>query len=93
LFAIESGEQKKSLQDFSLGKGYGAYCLFTHVSLNGKHVKPREYEAIGVGKVQPGVGVLGLVTLFADEADGKEFKTMVKIINSRKVQPSDGKLD
>ncbi len=91
VFVSKSVEQKKNLRDFSLEKGYGVYCLFTDASLTGKQVKPGEYKVFGVGKVQPGEGVLGLVTLFADEADGKEFKAMVKIINSLKVQPIDGK--
>ncbi len=31
--------------------------------------------------------MLGVVSLRADEADGKEFRAMVKIINSLKVKP------
>jgi hypothetical protein len=35
--------------------------------------------------------MLGVVSLFADEADGEELKAMIKIIDSLKVKPKDAK--
>lgn len=90
-FVSESVEKKSNLRDFSLVKGYGAYCLFTDASLVGKNVKPGDYKIMGSGEVQPGDDLLGVVSLFADEADGKELKAMIKLINSLKVKPRDAK--
>ncbi len=35
--------------------------------------------------------MVGVVSLFTDDADGKELQAMVKIINSLKVKPKDAK--
>ena len=90
-FVLESVEKKKNLKDFSLERGFGAYCLFTDASLVGKNVKPGEYKIMGSGEVQPADNILGAVSLFADEADGIELKAMIKIIDSLKVKPKDAK--
>jgi hypothetical protein len=45
----------------------------------------------GSGEVQPSEDLLGVVSLFADDATGKEFEAMVNIINSLKVTPKDAK--
>jgi hypothetical protein len=90
-FASESVEKQQNLKDFSLEKGYGCYCLFTDASLVGKTPPPGEYKVMGSGEVQPGDNLIGVVSLFADEADGEEMKSMVKIINSLKVRPKDAK--
>ena len=90
-FVSESVEKTKNLRDFSLQAGFGCYCLFTDASLVGKKAKPGDYKVMGSGQVQPADNVLGVVSLFADEADGVEMKTMLKIINSLKVKPSDAK--
>ena len=87
----ESVEKKKNLRDFSLEQGYGAYCLFTDASLVGKKAKPGDYKVMGSGVVQPADNMLGVVSLFADEADGEELKAMIKIIDSLKVKPKDAK--
>ncbi|EEF62535.1 hypothetical protein [Pedosphaera parvula] len=87
----ESVEKKQNLKDFSLQTGYGAYCLFTDASLVGKPAKPGDYKVMGSGQVQPGDNMLGVVSLFADEADGKDFQAMLKIINSLKVKPANAK--
>jgi len=90
-FVSESVEKTKNLKEFSLEKGYGAYCLFTDASLVGKDARPGDYKVMGSGEIQPADNMLGVVTLFADEADGEELKAMVKIINSLKVKPRAGK--
>jgi len=90
-FVSESVEKKKNLKDFSLEKGFGAYCLFTDASLVGKNVKPGEYKIMGSGEVQPADNMVGAVSLFADEADGIELKAMMKIINTLNVTPRDAK--
>jgi len=90
-FVSESVEKKKNLRDSSLEKGYGAYCLFTDASLVGKKAKPGDYKVMGSGVVQPADNMLGVVSLFADEADGEELKAMIKIIDSLKVKPKDAK--
>jgi hypothetical protein len=90
-FVSESVEKKKNLKDFTLEKGYGCYCLFTDASLVGKKATPGDYKVIGSGQVQPVDNLVGVMSLFADEADGVEMKTMLKIINSLKVRPKDPK--
>jgi hypothetical protein len=88
-FVSQSVEKKADLKDFSLEKGFGAYCVFTDASLVGKEVKPGEYKVMGSGQIQPNEDMLGVVSLFADDAAGQEFKVMVKIINSLKVTQRD----
>jgi hypothetical protein len=88
-FVSQSVEKKAELKDFSLEKGFGAYCVFTDASLVGKKVKPGDYKVMGSGQIQPSEDMLGVVSLFADDAAGKEFKAMVNIINSLKVTPRD----
>jgi hypothetical protein len=90
-FASESVEKKQNLKDFSLEKGYGCYCLFTDASLVGKKPPPGDYKVMGSGQVQPADNLVGVVSLFADEADGEEMQTMLKIINSLKVKLSSAK--
>jgi len=90
-FVSESVEKKKNLRDFSLGTGYGAYCLFTDASLVGKKPKPGDYKVMVSGEIQPADNVVGVVSLFADEADGAELKAMIKIIDSLKVNLKDAK--
>ena len=57
----------------------------------GKKPKPGDYKVIASGEVQPADNMLGVVSLFADEADGIELKAMIKIINSLGVKPRDAK--
>ena len=83
-----SVEKRILLRDFSLENGYGVYCVFTDASLVGKKIKAGEFKVMGSGEVQPSKDMLGAVSLFADDADGEDFKTMVKIINSLKVKPN-----
>ena len=90
-FVSESVEKKQNLKEFSLEKGYGCYCLFTDASLVGKKTTPGNYKVMGSGQVQPVDNLVGVVSLFADEADGEEMKAMVRIINSLKVKPSAAK--
>ena len=91
-FVSQSVEKKQNLKDFSLGTGFGSYCLFTDASLVGKKVKPGDdYKVMGSGQVQPADNVVGVVSLFADEGDGVEMKAMLKIINSLKVKPRNAK--
>ena len=91
MFVAESVEKKQNLKDFSMGTGFGAYCLFTDASLVGKKAKPDDYKVMGSGQVQPGDNMVGVVSLFADDAEGSEMKTMLKIINSLKVTPKAAK--
>lgn len=86
-FVSQSVEKKADLKDFSLEKGFGAYCVFTDASLVGKEVKAGSYKVMGSGQIQPNEDILGVVSLFADDATGPEFKVMLKIINSLKVAP------
>jgi hypothetical protein len=81
-FASQSVEKKASLRDFSLKQGYGAYCLFTDASLVGKPSKRDDYKVMGSGQVQLSEEVVGVVSIFADDAEGPEFKAMLAIINS-----------
>jgi len=90
-FVSESVERKQDLKDFSLEKGYGCYCLFTDASLVGRKAPPGEYKVMGGGQVQPADDLVGVVSLFADEADGEEMKAMLKIINSLKLRLKDAK--
>ncbi|MFN7141150.1 MAG: hypothetical protein ACK4UN_17615 [Limisphaerales bacterium] len=90
-FVSASVEKKQTLKDFSLGTGFGSYCLFTDASLVGKEPEPGNYKVMAGGQVQPGDDLIGVVSLLADDADGLEMKAMLKIINSLKVTPRDAK--
>jgi len=90
-FVSESVEKKQNLKEFALKTGCGAYCLFTDASLVGKTPPPGDYKVMGSGIVQPGKDMTGVVTLFTNDADSKEFKAMLSIINSLKVKPNDAK--
>ena len=85
-FVSGSVEKKQALSEFSLKNGYGAYCVFTDASLIGKPTKPGDYKVMAAGQVQPGEGVLGVASLFADDKDGKDFQAMLQIINSLKLR-------
>ncbi|WP_395739521.1 hypothetical protein [Prosthecobacter sp.] len=86
-FVPGSVEKKQNLKDFSPGTGCGFYCLFTDASLVGKAAKPDDYKVMGSGVVQPGDNMVGVVSLFADEAEGVEMKAMLKIISSLEIKP------
>jgi hypothetical protein len=90
-FASQSVEKKAILKEFAPETGYGAYCLFTDASLVGKTPPPGDYKIMGSGLVQPGKDMTGVVTLFTNDAESKEFKAMVSIINSLKVKPKAAK--
>jgi hypothetical protein len=85
-FVADSVEKTSKLNDFSLKQGYGAYCLFTDASLVGKAPTKGDYKIMGSGIAQLSDEVLGAVSIFADEADGKEFKAMLAAINSLKLK-------
>ncbi len=81
-FTAGSVEKKKTLKYFLLKQGYGAYCVFTDASLIDKKPKRGDYKAMGAGIVQLSDDLLGAVSLFADDGNGKEFRTMIEVINS-----------
>ena len=81
-----SVEQKQNLKDYALASGYGCYCLLTDASLVGKKTKPGDYKVMAPGEIQPADNVVGVVTLFADEADGAEMKAMIKMINGVRIK-------
>jgi len=80
-FVADSVEKKKNLKDFSLKQGYGAYCVFTDASLVDKKPKSGDYKVMGSGIVQLSDNLLGVVSIFADDVDSKEFKSMIQVIN------------
>lgn len=90
-FVEQSVEKKKNLREFALAKGYGAYCIFTDASLVGKKPEPGDYKVMGSGIVQPGNEVLGVVSLFAENAESEEFKTMIKIIDSLRLKAKEAR--
>jgi hypothetical protein len=90
-FVLGSVEKTKKLKDFSPQTGFGCYCLFTDASLVGKKPKPGDYKVMGNGQVQPADNLVGVVSLFANKADSVEMKTMLEIIKSLSVKPSDAK--
>ena len=86
-FAAQSVEKKANLKDFSLKQGNGAYCAFTDAALVGKAPKKDDYKIMGSGQIQLSEEVLGVVSIFADAADGPEFKAMLAIVNSLELKP------
>ena len=86
-FAAQSVEKKANLKDFTINQGYGAYCIFTDASLVGKESKRDDYKVMGSGQIQLSDEVLAVVSIFADAADGPEFKSMLAIINSLDLKP------
>jgi len=86
-FAAQSVEKKANLKDFAIKQGYGVYCIFTDASLVGKETKRDDYKVMASGQIQLSDEVLGVVSIFADAADGLEFKSMLAIINSLDLKP------
>ena len=86
-FVEQSVEMKANLKDFAIKQGFGAYCTFTDASLVGKEIKKDDYKMMGAGQIQFSDEVPGVVSIFAEAADGPEFKSMVGIINSRELKP------
>ena len=85
-FVPESVEKAEKLRDFSLEKGYGAYCIFTDASLVGKTTPPGDYRVMGSGEVQLAENLPAVVSLFAEDENREDFKAMVKAIDSLKVK-------
>lgn len=81
----KSVEKKATVKEFSLEKGYGAYCLFTDASLVGKPVPKGEFRVMGVGLIQPSTDALGVVSMMTDDATTKEFKMLLKVIDTVKL--------
>lgn len=84
-FVSGSAEKKVVLRDFQLQRGFGAYCVLTDASLTGRKAKPGEYYVMGSGQIRLNEDMVGVVSLFADDATGNEFRAMLNIINSLKV--------
>jgi len=83
-----SVEKKQSLKDFKLSQGYGAYCVFTDASLIGKEPEGDDYRVLGSGVIQLSGNVLGVVSIFADDASGLEFKSMLEALNTMELRRS-----
>jgi len=86
-FAAQSVEKKANLKDFALKQGHGTYCVFTDAALVEKAPRKDDYKVMGSGKIQLSEEALGVVSIFADAADGPEFKAMLSIINSLGLEP------
>ena len=86
-FLQKSVEKKLDIKDFSLGQGFGAYCVFTDASLVGKTPKAGDYKVMGSGQIRPAADVLGALTLLSNAADGPEFNAMLKMVESMRVKP------
>jgi len=83
-----SVEKKQSLKNFNVCKGYGAYCIFTDASLVGKEPEGDDYRILGSGIIKLSGNVLGVVSIFADDASGLEFKSMLEALNTMELRRS-----
>jgi hypothetical protein len=81
-FVAGSVEKKATLNDFSLKRGYGAYCLFTDASLVDQPVKKGDFKVMGSGMIQLSAKLIGVVSIFADERNSPEFNAMVQTVNA-----------
>ena len=81
-FVANSVEKKKTLKDFPLKAGFGAYCVFTDAAMVGKKPEIGEYKIMGSGVIELNGDLHGAVSIFADEVDGKEFRAMIEAISS-----------
>jgi hypothetical protein len=84
---VNSVEKNQELLQFSLKKGIGLYGLFTDASLVGKPVTRDEFRVMAVGHIILSKKVIGFVSLFADDKEGEEMQTMIKVVNSLGVGP------
>jgi hypothetical protein len=85
-FVRRSVEKKAQLTEVALGSGFGIYAQFTDASLVGKPPKANDYKIAVVGRMHPIENVTAVMTLAADEAEGKELRAMMDIIKSLKVK-------
>lgn len=86
VFVDGAAGRTEALRDFSLQKGFGAYCVFTNATLVGRVGGTADFKVMGIGEVQPADNMSATVSLLANEADGDEFKAMIKMINSLKIK-------
>ncbi|PYI91710.1 MAG: hypothetical protein DME97_12510 [Verrucomicrobia bacterium] len=85
-FVTQSKEKKATLRDFALEKGYGAYCVLTDAATR-KSATADDYKVMGSGILQLSDQVIGVVSIFADDANGEEFKEMLRAVNTLKLEP------
>ena len=85
-FVAQSKEKKANVRDFALEKGYGAYCVFTDAAATRKSTNTDDYKVMGSGILQLSDQVTGVVSIFADDADGQDFKEMLQGINTLKLE-------
>ena len=90
-FVEGSVEKRMNIQDFALKQGYGSYCTLTDASLVGKKPKQGEYKVMASGIVQLSDVVVGVVSIFADDAGSPEFRSMLQAINSLKLELKNSK--
>lgn len=83
-----SVEKKADIKPLKLGKGFGVAATFTDASLVGKPVKQGNAKTITSGYLAPVPKVLGVVSIFADDADGPDAALMKTALETLVWEPA-----
>lgn len=77
-----SVEGKAVVHGLKLQRGYGAVASFTDASLVGKPIEPGNTKALASGLIVPKPGVLGVVSMFMDDAQGHDAQKMLQTLET-----------
>jgi hypothetical protein len=80
--ATASVEGKANLCELKLKQGYGVVASFTDASLVGKPVIQGNSKALTSGLLVPKSNVLMIVTMFMDDANGEDAKSMIQALET-----------
>jgi hypothetical protein len=86
-FVDQSVEKKKDLRDFSVGQGFGYYCVFTDASLVGQPPKKDSFKVVAVGIVHVNDDLLATVGISCDDEKGPDFAAVMAAVSTASFSP------
>ncbi len=84
-FVAASVEKEKTLQEFKVSSGYGAYCLFTDASEVGKPVKPEVFKNVVIGIIRLSDGDAIAVSLLFNDPSGPDLAAMLESLATARI--------
>jgi hypothetical protein len=80
-FVDQSVEKKKIVQEFSVGQGYGYYCVFTDASLVGQPPKKDSFKVVAVGIIRVNDDLLATIGLSCDDEKGPDLAALLACLS------------
>lgn len=81
-----SVEGKAIVRDLKLKQGIGAVASFADASLVGKPKKPGDAKALASGMIILKPGLLGVVSMFMDDAQGPDAEKMLQALETLSIK-------